>query len=493
MFSGVSGVRAHQVKMDSVGNNIANVNTVGYKGSYVSFEEAYSQLVRGAGSPQGGRGGTNPQQIGLGVGVASMDVDHTSGSSQRTDRPTDMMINGNGFFVVTDDPNFQNKYYTRAGNFTTDRMGYLVTPGGLKVLGSDGKPLRIDMTTTKSGTTTTDVEISGNVNYDDKIDEKDNIAFSTTMDVYDTLGRVNTVVINFGQKIDGLTETSSTNPKEHDYSFRAIQFQNADIDGTSFGGTQNADGTTTAATNGMQVVDGKLGTLETVSLTNLGGATNTPANVMYAKFDANGEFLGIYTNLTLSQPAADKPVVASAGTKITTGAAGDNAKLVLKQAGSNQVVVDLFNETKSPNVNAFKNLTHFPKESNAAGKKVNGNAAGSIKKFNVSASGEIVGMFTNGESEVIGTILLADFDNNAGLQKLGSNLFKDTVNSGVPKFGIAGTNAFGKIAPGAIEMSNVDLSKQFTEMIITQRGFQANTRVITTSDEILQELVNLKR
>lgn len=448
MFSGVSGLRVHQAKMDTIGNNISNVNTVGYKATATHFQESFSQIIRGAGSPQGGTGGTNPQQIGLGVNVAAMDVDHSKGSSQRTDRPLDLMIDGNGFYCVTNDPTFQNKFYTRAGNFTTDTQGYVVTPGGFKVLGEDMKPLRIDRTSTKTATTTTRVEISGNVNKKDEVDEDTNIAYTTSMDVYDSVGTTRTVTVNFGQKIE-------FNDGAGDKGFlRNVQFVNDYIS-----------------------PGGKVGDLGLANLT-----TNTAnANAVYAKFDDQGRFVGIVNNTTL------------AGGVATAADTVDPVNLKLVVPGAKDVDIVLYNKTLSPPVNAFKGLTHYPSESSAKGKKVDGNAPGFLNGFSVSTAGEIVGMFTNGEREVLGQLILADFDNNAGLQKIGSNMFVDTTNSGTPKYGVPGTSSFGNIAPGALEMSNVDLSNQFTEMITTQRGFQANSRVITTTDEMLQELVNLKR
>ena len=135
MFSAVSGLRAHQLRMDAIGNNIANVNTVGYKANRVTFQEVFNQTLRGAGSPQAGLGGTNPQQVGLGINVASMDTFHIRGAVERTDYNTDMMINGDGFFIVSNDANFLNRSYTRAGSFALDRDGNLVTPDGYRVLG----------------------------------------------------------------------------------------------------------------------------------------------------------------------------------------------------------------------------------------------------------------------------------------------------------------------------------------------------------------------
>ena len=450
MFSGVSGLRAHQTKMDVIGNNIANVNTVGFKGSSVSFQEVFSQTVQGAGSPQSGLGGTNPRQIGLGATVSSMDVNHTKGSTQRTDNPTDLMIDGNGFFAVTNDPTFQNRFYTRAGNFSVDRLGYMVTPGGFKVLGSDFQPLQIDKSSTKTATATTSVQIGSNINFAQAVDPLTNIAYTTSVDVYDSLGNVHSVVVNFGEKI------------LYD-------------DGTNKGSYRNIQLTNPALTSAM-------GDLTPVSFSPAAAAN---ANAFYARFNASGAFEGIFTLANADLDAVRG--IATAGTAVSP------FTMTLSAPGANNVVVPLINNALSPAINAFTNLTHYSAQSDAKGKSLNGNASGSLSSFSVSQTGDIIGTYTNGERQTLGTTVLADFDNPVGLQKIGSNMFADTANSGSPKFGVPGTGSFGALAPGALEMSNVDLSAQFTEMITTQRGFQANSRVITTTDEMLQELVNLKR
>jgi flagellar hook protein FlgE len=135
MYSGVSGLRAHQLKMDIIGNNIANVNTVGFKGQRVTFQEVYSQTIKGAGSPQAGRGGTNSQQVGLGVSLSSIDTFHIRGAVQRTDNNTDLAVNGDGFFILSDSPDYLSRSFTRAGNFSLDNDGNLVAANGYKVLG----------------------------------------------------------------------------------------------------------------------------------------------------------------------------------------------------------------------------------------------------------------------------------------------------------------------------------------------------------------------
>lgn len=459
MFSGVSGLRVHQTRMDVIGNNIANVNTVGYKSSSAQFAESFSQILRGAGSPQGGLGGTNPQQVGLGVQLSAVDVNFNKGSAQRTDKPLDLMIDGNGFFVVTNDPNFENKYYTRAGNFTTDELGYVVTPSGFKLLGQDGKPIRVDKSTTRTGTATTQVEISGNVNKETMLPDDapvgyDKPVYSTSMRVFDSLGTAQTVGVNFGQRI----EYSAGGQRGF---LRQINFENPYITGTP--------------------TAGKLGIIQKQDLTKPGALPNTS---YYAKFDEKGKFLDIVT----------APTIDAAG--VATNA-GNPTELVLNMQvpGTDPIKIDLYKPAAAPapKFSVFEQLTHYSSESSALGKKINGNSSGFLDKFNVSSTGEVVGIFTNGEREVMGQLMLAIFDNNVGLQKIGNNMFVDSVNSGAPKFGTPGSGSFGQIAPGALEMSNVDLSAEFTDMITTQRGFQANSRVVTTSDEMLQELVNLKR
>lgn len=185
MYSAVSGLRIHQGKMDTIGNNIANVNTVGFKKGQVTFQEVFSQVVRGASAPTGGKGGTNPQQIGMGSAVGSINTIHTKGPGQRTDNPTDLMIDGEGFFVVSDDANFNNKYYTRAGNFSLDRDGNLVTADGFKVLGyaadgngiigTDVTNIRINMSETKAPTATEKINFKGNLNSNTEVINSDDL------------------------------------------------------------------------------------------------------------------------------------------------------------------------------------------------------------------------------------------------------------------------------------------------------------------------------
>jgi flagellar hook protein FlgE len=469
LYAAVSGLRVHQTKMDVIGNNIANVNTVGFKGSSVTFQEVFSQTVKGAGSPTAGKGGTNPQQIGLGVGMGSIAVNHSKGSTQRTDNPTDLMIDGNGFFVVSNDENSQNRFYTRAGNFIVDRNGNLVTSEGYKVLDANMQPVQINKSDTKAATETSQILLQGNINSGGE-------DYTTTVDTYDSLGDVHTLDINFigesiGIEVDPAILPSMTDDPKYSTTVPTPDGYYA------AGATQDYSLKRVSITNDLATnTNGGIG-VRTDSTAFAAGED------VYALFNEDGQvvdFVRVPTDPTSGSPAS----FTSVGEAITLDLEGaDDLDLTF----SRKMFFQNGDETKS------RIFTEYSQETDAKSVAYDGNAAGSISSFNISSTGEVVGVFTNGERETLAIITLADFDNPAGLEKIGSNMFIDTNNSGVPKYGQPSTGSFGSLNPGALEMSNVDLAKQFTEMITTQRGFQANSRVITTSDEILQELVNLKR
>lgn len=468
LFSSVSGLRAHQTKMDGIGNNIANVNTVGYKSTVTNFSEIFSQTMQGASSPQQGRGGTNPMQVGLGISVQEMSVKHTQGSSQSTGAPTDLMLQGEGFFVVTDDPTYKNKYFTRAGNFKIDAKGNLVTPDGMKVLSKDSTPVVIDKSTTVVGEATTGVKVRQNLNFNEEVDEDTGVAYQTAVKVYDSLGKAHDLKIKFGEKLIYKTDAD---PAENG-SLRAIQLE--------LGG--KTIGSLSSVLSAAGIDDNK--------------ANDANDLHAYVKFDEYGRYAGFVTIAGVENKNPAMPVVNQVNYIQDNDAAF--AKLSIEPEGADKLEISLVTEngggtTLNPNKSIFSNMTHYSMQSDIIAKENDGKPAGKLQEFNIAPSGEIVATYTNGDRTVLSQIMLAAFDNPQGLQKIGSNKFVDTPNSGNPKFGTAGASGIGTIMAGAIEMSNVDLSQEFTEMITTQRGFQANARVITTSDEMLQELTNLKR
>jgi len=457
MFSGVSGLRVHQNKMDVIGNNISNVNTVGYKKGQMTFQEVFSQVIRGASAPQAGKGGTNPQQVGLGVNIGSINTIHTKGPAQRTDNPTDLMIDGEGFFVVSDDTNFQNRFYTRAGNFSLDRDGNLVTPDGFKVLGyqvdKDGEitdkigGIVVNRSETVAPFATTKMEIRGNL--DARISEGEK--YTTDTVIHDSLGNSYIVRYKFtkGAKddekntkwtmsVDRIIEQSTGNYV--DYSENG---EGSPIDGNSIELVLDSKGKLSSI-GGTKIEDGK-----------------KENNVLLTKLN---------------------------GVKFNRDKNNDLINEITPAGNLNDITIFDFEDKD----NLLK-LTQYANDMDAKPYTKDGNTSGVLNGFAIDASGVVNGIFTNGKRKQLGQLMLAKFDNPMGLEKLGNNFFVDTRNSGEPQLGKGNSSGYGAIAPGVLEMSNVDLSMEFTEMITTQRGFQANSRIITTSDEMLQELVNMKR
>lgn len=425
MYSGISGLKMHQKKMDVIGNNIANVNTIGYKKGQVTFKEVFSQTVKGAGGAQGGKGGTNPQQVGLGGQLGSINTIHTQGAVQRTDNPTDLMIDGEGYFMISDDASFNNRYYTRAGNFTLDNNGSLVTADGFKVLGYNNgevSPVQINFTETVPPISSSYIEIIGNLDDRQEIKQNDNEEiYYTDTTIKDNLGNSYRVNMEFSKK------------SENNWSLNI-----ADIEDVS-------KGNKVPFLNNLNDIN--------ILFDNDGNLiSNDSFNIEFD--DENGYIFG-----------TKNPDVAN----------------------DNMISVNL------------SGLTQYASENSATGfdggkdGSLAGTSSGTLKGFSIDNFGVITGAFTNGVNKSLGQIALAKFDNSAGLEKIGNNSYKSTSNSGTPQVSTASSNGLGSINAGALEMSNVDLSLEFTEMITTQRGFQANSRIITTSDEMLQELVNLKR
>lgn len=452
MFSGVSSLRVHQTKMDVIANNIANVNTIGYKSSSAEFAEVFSQTLQGASSSAPGRGGTNPMQVGLGSTISSISVNTRQGAAQRTDNPTDLLINGEGFFVVTDDPTFQNKLYTRAGNFKMTETGHLTTPDGLLVLGTDMKPIVVDRSLTAVGEATKNVRFTQNLSFSEEVKKDSTVAYTAQIDVYDSLGITHPLKVQFGQKLIH----KGAGPTDRG-SFRNVKFV--------LGDKPNADNSNVKGNND--------------TLLDPAADNASHADSLFAYFDKEGKFVKFVKTLQID--------TASGLVTGMTDAADGDITLKFDPPGAEAMELNLNKE------GVFKNLTHFNMSSDVTGDALDGKSAGKVDEFNISTTGEVVVSFTNGVKKVESILSMVKFDNPMGLGKVGSNRFIDTPNSGKPRFSQAGSNGLGVIMAGATEMSNVDLSQEFTDMITTQRGFQANSRIITASDEMLQELVSLKR
>jgi flagellar hook protein FlgE len=404
MFSAISGLRGHQVMMDVIGNNIANVNTVGFKAGRVNFQDILSQTFRGASAPNGGLGSINPAQVGLGMTVAGIDVLHTQGNLQSTGRLTDMAIQGDGFFVLSDGG---RNYFTRDGAFDISLDGSLVNPAlGLKVQGW----------------------------------------VANAAGVVDTTTATTNVMIPLGQRTTALP-TSTTQARG-----------NLDA-GAAVGAT---------ASTTLNIYD-SLGVRHSIKVT----FTKTAAN-------------------SWDWAAATDP--ADAGTSTTSTGTVDFTSGGIFSASTGGISLAFTNGATTPAAVPLDltAMTQYSGSSAVAG-IADGFTSGTLVTFTIGSAGDITGVYTNGQTQLLGKISMASFVNPGGLLRQGQNLFGESSASGLASIGEPGIAGRGSVTTGSLEMSNVDLATQFTGMITAERGFQANGRVITTSDEMLQELVNLKR
>ena len=456
LFSGVAGLQNHQTRMDVIGNNISNVNTVGFKKGRVNFQDLLSQTMQGAARPTVELGGVNPKQVGLGMSVASIDTLHLQGSLQTTGKADDLAINGNGFFVLAAG---EKSFYTRAGAFGLDENGTLVNPAnGMRVQGwmaqvidgigfintaTDVEDLIIPVGSKDPAAATTQVYIACNLDKNapeilpgsgpDVIREG---TWSVDKEIYDSFGVLHTLRINF-TKIPGIS---------NQWQAEVIVDPGADVNTLVDVGAINND------TN-----------LFTIEFDNLGRLLQV--------IDPQGDALD--TGELLAQVSFD--VVDT-----TPDAAG---------ALQRQTV-----EVNLGEVGSYTNaMTQFGERFSTRAYSQNGYAMGYLENFNIDQSGIITGIYSNGTKRMIGQVALASFTNPGGLEKAGENTYAQTNNSGEALISESGVAGKGKVVSGALEMSNVDLAEQFTDMIITQRGFQANSKTIQTSDQMLQELLTLKR
>ncbi|TQR20926.1 flagellar hook-basal body complex protein [Psychrobacillus vulpis] len=415
MYSGISGLKNFQVKLDVIGNNIANVNTYGFKKGRTIFKDLISQTTSGASGATANRGGVNPKQVGLGSQIAAIDTIHAGGSTQTTNNTLDLAISGDGFFQVADSTNanrdgFVNPLYTRAGNFYMDNQGYLVNGDGLFLVG---------------GVTKVDPTILGQAQAD--------------------------------------LATAET-----DYTTAAE-----------------------AAALAAKTFADALGLLEVDLATAKAALAADPTNTGLQTAVADAEkAIKDYKDPTLSTDAADVD---------TTAKAADAASKVLKNAEA--AVANLINpEPKNVMKNPLANgnldtgggyLPDVPLTVGGEYRPIK--IPTDAQSMNIGQDGTVTFVDKEGTLRWAGQLVLAKFPNPGGLNKVGANYFKDTSNSGAPIIQTATSSGIGTVNSGFLEMSNVDLSEEFTDMIVAQRGFQANTRIITTSDQILEELVNLKR
>lgn len=478
LYSGVSGMKVHQSKMDVIGNNIANVNTVGFKSSQVTFSDVLYQTSASASGPDEntGRAGVNPKQIGLGANFASVKTTMDStGGSQRTDNPFDLMIEGDGFFVVN---NGTTNLFTKAGSFTLDANGTLCTASGYSVMGwqiDPNNPSQIKADTVSAlhimsaDNMYSEPEATTAVHFEGNIDSADSDLAGTgrvtNFTFYDSLGQSYTAQLLVKQN----TQADSLIKSEYTVAVTDV----LDSTGQSIF---------------VRKVDDGLGNItyeqSVITEVSLGSYTFSVASV--------DEETGVPTL------GGDAPVLSfnvSTGKMVNIGDAEGEQSLTFS--------IGITGEHPFKDINVdFSALTMYANSGKTTieGSKGGldnlgkGRTAGNMSGVTIDNAGKIYGVYDNGVSKLLGQVVVARFANNSGLEAVGNSLFAESQNSGeFDGIGEEITMSGGKFNVGVLESSNVDLASEFTDMITTQRGFQANSRIITTSDTLLEELINLKR
>jgi flagellar hook protein FlgE len=409
LFAGISGLNANSTAMTVIGDNIANVNTTAYKASRSSFANVFSRSLSGGTGSGIGRGvefwGTSPLW--------------TQGSVENTGSPTDLAIEGKGFFIVQDSSGAN--FYTRAGLFHLDDIGDMVNPDGYLVQGYQidasgnlGNLTTISIPGERVSPPSATTELTFDINLD--ATTATNGTYSTSQTVFDSLG--NSVPLT-------LTFTKTATAREWTVT------------------------STIPTTAGSGVVFNPAPGTASVTMT----------------FDSDGNLL---------TPAADQTLRLT----LTNGATSPM-----------DITWDLYDASSV----SLEDITGYASPSNTTFQYQDGYASGVLRGISVDEDGVVTAAYSNGQLTPTYQIALADFPSYDGLSKMGQNLYAESLDSGQPMPGVAGNGRMGSITPNAVEMSNIDLAQEFVKMITTQRAFQANSRVITTSDEILSELINIKR
>ena len=458
LYAGVAGLKTHQTRMDVIGNNIANVNTTAYKSQSMTFSDLMYQTTQAASGANAatGVGGTNARQIGLGSKTSAIKTAITQqGATQTTNDPFDVMITGESFFVVN---NGSENFFTRDGSFYVDGAGNLaMTSTGYNVMG--WLPDTEDPTTIKQDTVTAlRVMTEANMTYPAQATSQ--ATFAGIIDTNDT---------NVTSKEGRVVNLEIYDNKGFKYTVRCSLH---DADTTKDDGVFFLQLDDILDSNGKSVVAAGAALTDYVKFANAQGPTaDTTAYLRYSTKD--GSFLSVGTDGT------------------TTGQSTVSLDFNQANLPSFDDITADFSATSNQNNNGSSTFVGSKGDSKGIG---SGRKVGEMSGIAIQKDGKIYASYDNGQKRLLGQIAVANFANASGLSKEGDNLYSATQNSG--DFNGVGediTANGGYMNSGVLEMSNVDLSAEFTEMITTQRGFQANSRIITVSDTLLEELTNLKR
>ena len=540
LYAGVSSLRNHQMKMDVLGNNIANINTIGYKGGRINFSESLNQTLATA-QPGLGTGYVNPMQVGLGMKAVSIQNNFSQGSLENTGVQTDLALEGDGFFVLQ---GTNGRLYTRAGQFFFNADGKLVNQKGLAVQGwavnentqANGfgpgnlSDVVIDPNMISEAQETGNVYLSGNLNAGLETTTEvwtmsnaftvGGVDATATTDI-NTLDQVSTPLVDgdtiviSGTDSDGTDISATYTYTSGDTLQDLLDAINAAYSGsqaTISGGkivltdTEEGDSSTTISlANGSSntgsinlppfenTVKGVTGKARTSVLVydSLGGSHNLI--VEFSKTSTDGEW-------TWEATMSGDETISSGATGRATFDSSGNLTSFLFDGGVSEITIDPGNGADTMNIKLhaestgdYAGLSQYDSLSTLSVREQDGRATGELIGITIDPQGLISGTFSNGEIDPIAKLATAMFPNDGGLNDLGDNLYQESLASGTVQIKELEEGDATTIISGALEMSNVDLSEQFTEMITTQRGFQAAAKVITTSDQILDELLRLKR
>ncbi len=445
--------------MDVIGNNISNVNTTGFKRGRVNFQDMISQQLSGAARPTEELGGVNPKDIGLGMTIATIEQVFTQGNLQSTGVSTDVAIQGNGFFILK---NGDESFYSRNGVFGLDRDGTLVNPAnGMRVQGWMARDLNGEQII-QTAATPTDLVVP--VGSKDPAKETSNVLFACN------LNKNTPEILEGASASDVAKGTWATEQKIYDsfgnehlltVSFRRVQGNPNAWEATVNVDADNADFTQT-----------RIGL----------GATDGMQNTFMVEFDNLGALRSVTDSSgALSQNEGE--IVLSASYTVPEAEADEDGNPARHSFNINLGTIGSFRNT----------ITQSASKSTTKAFSQDGHALGYLDNFKIDSSGAITGVYSNGTNRLIGQLSLATFANDRGLEKAGDNTYVETNNSGQASIGESGVAGKGKLLAGALEMSNVDLSEQMTDMIVTQRGFQSNAKTIQTADTLLETVLSLKR
>lgn len=562
LYSAVCGLAGNMLRMDVIGNNIANINTIGFKSARVNFEETLGQVQQAATAPTDNAGGTNAVQVGTGSIVSGVSQLYTQGSLQMTGINTDLAIQGNGLFVLS---NGEMNFYTRDGSFQLDARGRLVSPGsgnivqgyiydpttatyGTRLEGvylpiKDVEPARATTTVTLSGNLDADSEPTGSYMRTSVLyDSSGEIAGEATalVDLRQNAGDTDALLqagdtVHIGAVVGGQTVSGNiavaagTSVSELVAQIEQVLNSPDSVSGVTV--SMGADGRIFAETPDQMGTSAEIQTLN-LSATDESGAPRGTFSAALAFGDVDtardaGQFVEettVYDALGFAHTVKLTFTRVQGLNELTWEAEVDDGETEITQGGTGRVafradgsldslVYDAI-ETSVPTAiqfnpgtgaesplrvelavgtrGAFDGMSML-RGSQSLESSQDGYGKGTFTRFSIDETGRIMGVFSNGVIRPICRLAIAEFTNPAGLTRVGSNAYIETPNSAPPTIGACGEGISSAIVPGALEQANVDLAREFTDMIVAQRGFQANARVITTTDEVLAELINLKR